>query len=101
MQSLLSKTGKMKSLRGAIWTMPVAGWLIASGVIAESASPEDSLPVTSPPNSFFQLLREADREVARQFYKKYADVKGMPVAASAEVADEALRRTYSIVTHLL
>src|SRR5207237_8592055 len=28
-------------------------------------------------------------------------VKGMPVVAAAEVADEALQRTYSIVTHLL
>src|SRR5207248_6172185 len=34
-------------------------------------------------------------------YKKYIDVKGMPVVAAAEVADEALQRTYDIVTHLL
>lgn len=64
---------------------------------AESASPA----VTSPPDSFFTLVRERDREVARQFYKKYIDVGGMPVVASAEVADQALRRTHEIVTHLL
>src|SRR5207253_7785554 len=35
------------------------------------------------------------------FYKKYVDIKGVPVLASAEVADEALQRTYFLVTHLL
>jgi hypothetical protein len=58
-------------------------------------------PVTAPPESFFDKFREADREAARKFYKKYIDVKGMPVAAAAEVADEALQRAYDIVTHIL
>src|SRR5689334_12227415 len=57
--------------------------------------------VTSPPDSFFQLVRERDRDAARQFYKKYLDVQGMPVLASAEVSDLALQRTYDLVTHLL
>jgi hypothetical protein len=57
--------------------------------------------VTAPPESFFAKVRERDREAARKFYAKYIDVKGMPVVAAAEVADEALQRTYSIVTHLL
>jgi hypothetical protein len=57
--------------------------------------------VTAPPESFFSSVRERDRDAARKFYKKYLDVKGMPVVASAEVADEALRRTHDIVTHLL
>jgi hypothetical protein len=57
--------------------------------------------VTAPPQSFFEKMREADREAASKFYKKYIDVRGMPVAASGEVADEALQRTYDIVTHLL
>jgi hypothetical protein len=65
-----------------------------------AASPEPS-SVASPPDSFFGLVRESDRAVARQFYKKYLDVRGMPVVAGAEVADLALQRTYSIVTHLL
>src|SRR5262245_18239705 len=58
-------------------------------------------PVTAPPESFFARVREADREAARKFYKKHIDVKGMPVVAAAEVADEALHRTYDIVTHML
>jgi alpha-glucosidase len=33
--------------------------------------------------------------------KKCLDVKRMPVAASAEVSDQALQRTYHIVTHML
>jgi hypothetical protein len=57
--------------------------------------------VTAPPESFFQRFREKDRNAARGFYKKYLDVKGLPVAASADVADEALQRTYFLVTHLL
>lgn len=57
--------------------------------------------VIKPPESFFTRFREADREVAQKFYAKYIDVKGMPVAASADVADEALQRTYYIVTHVL
>ncbi len=58
-------------------------------------------PVTSPPDSFFQLVRQGDREVARGFYKKYVDVAGLPLTASAEVADRALERTHEIVTHML
>jgi predicted metalloprotease with PDZ domain len=63
---------------------------------------DSKLPaVTAPPDSFFDKVRERDRDAARAFYKKYIDVKGMPVVASAEVADEALQRTYYLVTHLL
>jgi dipeptidyl aminopeptidase/acylaminoacyl peptidase len=57
--------------------------------------------VSAPPASFFEKIRERDRDAARKFYTKYLDVKGLPVAASAEVADEALQRTYYLVTHLL
>ncbi len=57
--------------------------------------------VIPPPESFFQKIRESDREPARKFYRKFIDVKGMPVTASAEVDDKALQRTYDIVTHLL
>ncbi len=57
--------------------------------------------VTSPPEEFFLKFRDRDREVARKFYKKYLDVKGLSVAASADVADLALQRTYEIVSHLL
>jgi hypothetical protein len=57
--------------------------------------------VTAQPESFFEKVREPDRQAARQFYTKYIDIKGMPVVASAEVTDLALRRTYEIVTHIL
>jgi hypothetical protein len=57
--------------------------------------------VTAPPESFFEKVRERDREVPRRFYKKYLAVQGIPVVAAAEVADEALQRTYHIVTHML
>ena len=57
--------------------------------------------VTTPPESFFALVRERDRDVARKFYKKYVGVDGMPVVASSEVADLALTRTREIVNHML
>jgi hypothetical protein len=75
---------------------------LLSAASAHEKPGEKSTPaVTEPPESFFQIVREKDREVARKFYKKYIDVKGMPVVASAEVADAALQRTYDLVTHLL
>ena len=58
-------------------------------------------PVTAPPESVFAKFRDRDRDVARRFYKKYLDINGVPVLASADVADEALQRTHEIVTHLL
>jgi hypothetical protein len=57
--------------------------------------------VGSPPESFFERFRIKDREAARVFYKKHIDAKGLSIAAGAEVADEALERTYHIVTHML
>ncbi len=57
--------------------------------------------VTAPPEAFFAKVREKDREATRSFYKKHLDVHGLSVVASGEVADEALQRTYSIVTHML
>lgn len=79
---------------------------------ANAEASEDARPtVTAPPESFFEKIAQgrpgrrrghpADIAAHREFYTKYLDVKGMPVLASAEVADEALRRTYEIVTHML
>ena len=45
--------------------------------------------------------RKSDRADARKFYTKYLDLKGVPLVASGEVADEALLRDYDIVTHML
>jgi hypothetical protein len=84
-------------------TVPSA---IVSKAVAQDRSPEagsiEKLPAVSPPpESLFEKFREGDREAARKFYKKYIDVNGLAVVASGEVADEALQRTYSIVTHML
>jgi hypothetical protein len=57
-----------------------------------------------PPEQPQQLSAEQvakEMAIYHNFYKKYIDVKGMPVAASGEVADLALQRTYDIVTHML
>jgi dipeptidyl aminopeptidase/acylaminoacyl peptidase len=75
---------------------------VAAEALPQRRAAAPSLPaVIPPPESFFAKFREKDREAARRFYKKYIDVKGLPVAASAEVADRALQRTYDLVTHLL
>jgi alpha-glucosidase len=70
--------------------------------LALRAAIGEQLPaVTAPPAAFFEMVREGDRDAARQFYQKYIDVKGMPVVAAGEVADEALQHTWSIVTHMV
>jgi hypothetical protein len=79
-----------------------ASTVLAGAVPAQPGPAAPGTPaVTAPPESFFARFREKDRDAARRFYKKYLDVHGLPVAASAEVADDALRRTYDLVTHLL
>ncbi len=57
--------------------------------------------VTAPPESFFAIVAERDRDAARAFYKKFIDVKGLPVVAADVVADQALQRTYEIVARML
>lgn len=79
---------------------PIRSLLLACLVILPLRAAEPP-PVTAPPESFFEMVREADREVARGFYKKYIDVKGMPVVAAAVVEDQALQRTHEIVTRML
>lgn len=75
--------------------------LAAACTQAQSKTTADAPNVTAPPESFFNLVRDDDRDAARQFYAKYLDVMGLPVAASAEVSDLALQRTHEIVTHML
>jgi alpha-glucosidase len=91
----------MNPTRKTIAALALAGLTLTRGICVLSAADADPPPVTAPPESFFALVRENDRAVARGFYRKYLDVNGMPVVASGEVADAALQRTYSIVTHLL
>jgi alpha-glucosidase len=68
---------------------------------AQRTRPAAPPGVTRPPASFFELVNERDREVARQFYAKHIDVRGLPVVAAAVVDDAALQRTYTIVTGML
>src|SRR3954468_1644826 len=77
------------------------GSLLASVVLAGLAAGQSPPAITAPPEAFFDKVQERDRAAALKFYKKYIDVKGMPVVAAGDVADEALQRTYEIVTHLL
>jgi len=80
----------------------VCGVLALGGrVNAGSGDRPDYPAITPPPESFFEKVRERDRDAAREFYDKHLDVQGLPVAAAAEVADLALHRTYDIVTHML
>jgi hypothetical protein len=67
----------------------------------QSAASEETPQVTAPPEAFFAHIRERDRDAARKFYRKYIDIKGLPLAASAGVSDQALQRDYAIVTHML
>jgi len=70
-------------------------------LIAASSLAAQTPKVTAPPESFFERFKANDREAARVFYKKHIDAKGLSIAAGADVADEALDRTYHIVTHML
>src|SRR6266481_2412161 len=73
----------------------------ATSVAAQPASATLDAPVTAPPDSFFDLVRERDRDAARKFYRKYLAAQGMPIVAAETVDDRALRRTREIVTRML
>jgi hypothetical protein len=79
------------------------GWVLTAVLLACASlcSAATLPPVTPPPDSFFEIVSQRDRETARGFYKKYINVKGMPVVAADVVDDLALQRTYEIVTHML
>ena len=66
-------------------------WILSAAVLLGHAQDQPAAraehpPVTAPPESFFEMVSPRDRDPARQFYKKYIDVRGMPVVASGEVA---------------
>ncbi|HEY8503475.1 MAG TPA: hypothetical protein VIL46_02760, partial [Gemmataceae bacterium] len=77
---------------------PALALLAAVAAAYPSGAQEKVPPVTAPPESFFEKVGERDRNAASKFYAKYIDIRRVPVVASAEVDDEALRRTYVIVT---
>jgi hypothetical protein len=77
-------------------------FLLALCAHAFAQAPIPGAPrVASPPEALFDRFKPNDRDAARVFYKKYIDVRGLPVLASADVDDLALQRTYDIVSHLL
>jgi hypothetical protein len=89
-----------------MYRAPTAGLILALLMVVPISSAGDGREtrtpkVTPPPDSVFEKFRDSDRETARKFYAKYIDVQGMAVLASGDVADEALERTFEIVTHLL
>jgi len=91
----------MRLIQQIVIVTTLAIFSCSMSAYAQSATTTDYPAVTAPPATVFELMREGDRDVARQFYKKYISVRGLPVLASGEVADLALQRTYEIVTHML
>jgi hypothetical protein len=75
--------------------------LLSSCATHHADSNNDAPSVAPPPESFFQGFPEGERATARQFYRKHLDLKGLHIAASGEVSDAALERTYYIVGHML
>jgi hypothetical protein len=84
--------------RSTIFIAIAAAALFGQSDVRASDEPQ---VISPPPESFFEMVRERDRDAARAFYKKYVDVDGMPVVAAGEVADRALVRTHEIVSHML
>ncbi|HEY0548722.1 MAG TPA: hypothetical protein VGF13_03915 [Verrucomicrobiae bacterium] len=76
-------------------------WAVAMDGLVQAQSIPGVPSVIAAPDSFFEMVNPRDRDAAKAFYKKFIDVKGMPVVASSEVADLALQRTYEIVTRML
>jgi hypothetical protein len=77
----------------------IAAAFLLHGLLASACLAQPK--VSAPPAAFFDRFKANDREAARVFYKKHLDAGGLSIAAGAEVADEALERTYEIVTHML
>jgi hypothetical protein len=75
--------------------------VVVIGAVQPVEAASNPPAVTAPPESFFQIVAERDREAARTFYKKFIDLKGMPVVAAEQVSDLALQRTHEIVQHML
>ena len=93
---------KLAKYIAALVALPFITSACRTQSLSSSVAAHESVPsVTAPPESFFEQVPERDRDVAREFYKKYINVNGLPVAASADVSDKALQRVYEIVTHLL
>lgn len=75
--------------------------LLPTRLPADLAEGEVPLRVSAPPESFYFLVPDEYRDKTRAFYSKYLDIRGLPVVASKDVDDQALVRTYDIVSHML
>lgn len=72
--------------------------MLARELLADDGTTPD---VSAPPAAVFDKFRERDRDAAREFYKQFIDVRGVPVLAAGTVDPAALVRTHFLVTHLL
>jgi hypothetical protein len=103
---LLQRSRHVKKLNAiglvVLWLMCPA-WSNGEDALIKAGRPATAqVPkVTAPPESFLDRFRPNDREAARAFYKKHLGASGLSIAAGAAVADKALERAYSIVTHML
>ena len=70
-----------ESSRSPATYIPLRAGFIAWGAV-DDAQKNDSQGISKPPDSFFELVPELDRDVARRFYMKYLQVGGMPVVAA-------------------
>ena len=96
----MSRRSASKFAAGLLYArLAIVVWALAACALPGLCG--GALRVGRPPESFFKLVPEPDRVVAREFYKKYVDVLRMPVVAASVVDDRALVRTHEIVTHLL
>jgi len=68
--------------------------LVLSGVWRAQPDLSPNNPPVTARRRRLRVGQERDRDVARQFYRKYIDVKGSAVVAAGEVADLALQRTH-------
>ncbi len=72
-----------------------------SPLAIESAGNSTPKILSPPPVSFFSLVPGRYQDQAKAFYGKYLDINGLPVVAAPQVDDQALYRTYDIVSHML
>ncbi|GLH71752.1 hypothetical protein GETHLI_02540 [Geothrix limicola] len=79
---------------------PIQAALLALGTTFSGLAQTPPV-VMAPTEKMFMKVDVKFRENARTFYRKALDIEGMPVLAGEAVADEALQRTYDIVTHVL
>jgi hypothetical protein len=79
----------------------LAAHALLAGGMATSLAAQGNAEVRTPPASFFELVRAADRDSAKAFYTKYLAVGGLAVVAHKDVQDLALQRTKDIVLGML